>query len=416
MGSRTQIATYIPKGSLESLNEHPVPPRGPGAREPTTAELADLAQALHTLESLHGRDGIMVTAADDLVANLQTFIATVMGPAEHRLSHSRNGTLEARFDSRDILGWAGSFFTWWRKLRPFEWRPPGPPHAIPDSCRVALLADWGTGLYGAPTCAESITRDGRYALILHLGDVYYSGTAGEMNDRFLELWPKVPGALNRGLNGNHEMYSGGQAYIETVQKQFGQTSSWFALENGRWILACLDTTYTEHDLHGDQATWVRCLADTSPNKKLLLFSHHQPFSLLDNKARDSSSSSHRCSRRSVYMVGTGGTNTAASSTSRMRSTGFGAGASATEVSLLPETRLFGSEAPTRPVWRNLEGRNLVPSAQVLDGENVYVEGHASEYRPNGYMTLEFDGDNLYEIVHLPDGTEVWNQPIERLDE
>ena len=417
MGSRTQIATYIPKGSLESLNEHPVPPRGPGAREPTTAELADLAQALHTLESLHGRDGIMVTAADDLVANLQTFIATVMGPAEHRLSHSRNGTLEARFDSRDILGWAGSFFTWWRKLRPFEWRPPGPPHAIPDSCRVALLADWGTGLYGAPTCAESITRDGRYALILHLGDVYYSGTAGEMNDRFLELWPKVPGALNRGLNGNHEMYSGGQAYIETVQKQFGQTSSWFALENGRWILACLDTAYTEHDLHGDQATWVRCLADTSPNKKLLLFSHHQPFSLLDNQGPRLVKQlapmfetkriygwywghEHRCvlyKPHALYGL-------------RGRCVGHGG------FPYFRETRLFGSEAPTRPVWRNLEGRNLVPSAQVLDGENVYVEGHASEYGPNGYMTLEFDGDDLYEIVHLPDGTEVWNQPIERLDE
>ena len=30
------------------------------------------------------------------------------------------------------------------------------------------------------------------------------------------------------------------------------------------------------------------------------------------------------------------------------------------------------------------------------------------------MTLEFDGDELYEIVHMPDGTEVCNQSIETL--
>ena len=165
-------------------------------------------RALQILEEAQGRPGVMATAPDPLVANLQTFMTTVMAPAEHRLQESPNQTLEAKFDSHDILGWAGSFFSWWRKLNPFDWVVPGAPTAVPDQMRVAMFGDWGTGLYGAPVCAESIAKDSNYDLVLHLGDVYYSGTSGEVDDRFIAQWPKVPKALNRGLNGNHEMYTG----------------------------------------------------------------------------------------------------------------------------------------------------------------------------------------------------------------
>src|SRR5262249_50102834 len=110
---------------------------------------------------------------------------------------------------------------------------------------------------------------------------YYSGTDDEVNDRFISLWPKVPNALNRGLNGNHEMYTGGNAYFKAISTCFGQTSSYFALQNNHWILACLDSAYDDHDLPGQPAAWVTTLAQQSPDKKLLLFSHHQPYSLLD---------------------------------------------------------------------------------------------------------------------------------------
>jgi hypothetical protein len=120
MATRNQIATYIPKGSLESVDDQNAAPRGTDARQPTTEELADLVRALQILEGAQGRAGIMATAPDELVANLQTFMTTVMAPAENRLKESNNATLEAKFDSHDILGWAGSFFTWWRKVKPFE--------------------------------------------------------------------------------------------------------------------------------------------------------------------------------------------------------------------------------------------------------------------------------------------------------
>jgi hypothetical protein len=412
--SRKQIATYIPKGSLESAEEANVVPRGPDAREPTPQELAELARALQIIEENQSRPGIMATAPDELVSNLQTFISTVIAPSENRLEESKNATLEAKFDSHDILGWAGSFFSWWRKLAPFGWKAPGAPESIPANCRVALFGDWGTGLYGAPACAESIAKNGKYDVVLHLGDVYYSGTKKEIAERFVEIWPKVPNAKNRGLNGNHEMYTGGQAYFDAIQK-WGQNSSYFALENEHWILGCLDTAYIDHDLQGDQAKWIMDLAAASPQKKLVLFSHHQPFSLLDNQGPKLVKQleplftgkriyawywghEHHCilyKPHPLYGL-------------RGRCVGHGG------FPYFREKNMFGATPPAQPKWNNLDSKNLVPAAQILDGVNEYIEDGGQDYGPNGYMTLELDGDELFEIVHMPDGKEVWNQSIDTL--
>ncbi len=193
------------------------------------------------------------------------------------------GGLEAKFDSKDILGWFGSFFSWWKKISPHPWIAGDPQAApFPDLARVAVLGDWGTGLYGAPVCAKNIAEDhAGFTLVMHLGDVYYSGDDTEMQTRFLQLWPKVNGALSRGLNGNHEMYTGGKAYFNTVLKTFGQSASYFALQNNRWLLACLGTAYVDHDLAGEQANWLTQLIAQAGDRKVVLFSHHQPYSLLD---------------------------------------------------------------------------------------------------------------------------------------
>lgn len=409
--SRNQIATYIPQGSLESARDTGITPRGLAAREPTADELAELVRALQILEASQGRPGVMVTAPDELVSNLQTFITTVMAPAENRLEQGPNATLEAKFDSHDILGWAASFFTWWKKLNPFDWAEPGAPGALPASCRLAIFGDWGTGLYGAPVCARSIEKNGKYDVVLHLGDVYYSGTKKEIAERFVEIWPKVPGALNRGLNGNHEMYTGGRAYFEAIAG-WGQTSSYFALENEHWILAGLDTAYSDHDLHGDQAAWLQALAAGAPQKKLVLFSHHQPFSLLDSQGPKLVRKlaplfesrriyawywghEHHCilyQPHPLYGL-------------RGRCVGHGG------FPYFREKKLLGQKPPEKPTWKNLDSKNLVPAAKILDGVNQYIEDGVEDYGPNGYMTLEFEGEELFEIVHMPDGTEIWNQPI-----
>ena len=50
-----------------------------------------------------------------------------------------------------------------------------------------------------------------------------------------------------------------------------------------------------------------------------------------------------------------------------------------------------------------------------DGANPFIEGHETEYGPNGYMTLEFDNEELFEIVHDADGKRLWAQPIDQDD-
>ena len=117
-----------------------------------------------------------------------------------------------------------------------------------------MTADWATGLYGAPRIAETIRRmaaDRPFDLLMHLGDVYYSGTPEEVEQRFLPLWPSAAGRLNRALNANHDMYSGGFGYFERILPKFKQNGSYFAVQNEHWLLVGLDTAYVDHDIDDD---------------------------------------------------------------------------------------------------------------------------------------------------------------------
>jgi hypothetical protein len=252
--------------------------------------LAGLNAALAELEAAEDDPEVMSTPRHPMASQLQSFIAEQAraGNTSQPPAPLPEG-LEVKFDNNDWLGWMGSFFTWWRKIHPHALVAGDPAAAsIPNAYRVALISDWGTGLYGAPFSAKSIDADNDprgYQLLLHLGDVYYSGTEGEIKDRFLADWPARGGAISRTLNGNHEMYTGGQAYFDVALKRFNQAASYFALRNDFWTLVCLDTAYAEHDLADPQRAWLDQVLATNTSQRVIFFSHHQPFSLLDSRAR-----------------------------------------------------------------------------------------------------------------------------------
>jgi hypothetical protein len=87
-------------------------------------------------------------------------------------------------------------------------------------------------------------------MAIHLGDIYYGGIAAEC-ETFVQLWPfqtntrnpliGIPPKTSLELNGNHEMYSGGDAYFNVVLKAFGQSQPFFCLGNEHWRLIGLDT-------------------------------------------------------------------------------------------------------------------------------------------------------------------------------
>ena len=257
-----------------------------GSGDLSRAEMGtQIAHAMHLLETEDRGNGVMASAQDQMTSILQTFIAQ-RASEEGKLEEHPSGGLEAKFDGRDVAGWAGSLFSWWRKLRPFDFIAAATePEVLAGGARVGLLADWGSGLYGAPVSAESIKADGRFDAMFHLGDVYYSGGEDEVKERFLDIWPSVPDAINRACNGNHEMYTGGQAYAAQILPAFGQQASYFAMQNDHWLLVGLDTAYKEHDLQGGQTEWLKGLLDQAGDRKVILFSHLDSHSKCNNSAK-----------------------------------------------------------------------------------------------------------------------------------
>ena len=327
------------------------------------------------------------------------------------------GGLEAKFDPTDITGWLGSF---WHmvKLRlggKHGWSPPPvTPDTIGDHARLAILSDWGTAMYGAPVSAATIAREGGFTHLVHLGDVYYSGTEKEVRDRFLSLWPQVPGAVSRACNSNHEMYSSGKAYFTMTLPAFQQSSSCFAFQNRHWILVGLDTGYDDHDLAHNQADWVRSLVAAAGERKVVLLSHHQPLSRFDRQGPKLVTKlgevltsgrifawywghEHRCAIYDAHpswglhgrCIGHGG---------------IPAGRG--KVQSFPLTH-----GPNGSEWRSAHATPTVPGCVALDGPNIYTGTDRHRFGPHGYATIELDGPHLLERMHTPTGEVIYEKQL-----
>jgi hypothetical protein len=323
---------------------------------------------------------------------------------------------EVKFDDHDYAGWIGGFFDWWRKLQKANFMGSTPiPDPVANELRLAILGDFGTGLYGAPACARSVeSASPAFDILVHIGDVYYSGLPDECQSRLLSLWPSVPGAVSRALNGNHEMYSGGHAYFEKVLPAFGQTSSYFAFQNDHFLIAALDTAYEDHDLYGNQVGWLESLVANAGDRRLVLFTHHQPYSiweaqgpkLLDKLGKFIADGrifawywghEHRAVLYERGPYGFYGRCIGHSGYPYYRQ----------DVARYPLYRATDGDVR----WYSIPAGEHAPVGHVLDGPNPYVTEAPAEYGAQGYASLEFSGPSLHERVHLPDGTIVYEREL-----
>ncbi len=157
----------------------------------------------------------------------------------------------------------------------------------PAAIKIALIADWGTGEQAAQHLLAEVGRQAPDVLI-HLGDIYYSGTSREVQERFLTVCRATPG-LNipiYTLAGNHDMYSGGQGYYWLLD-QIGQPASYFCLRNDNWQLLAMDTGLHDADpgtvisnltyLDEHELAWQRDKIANAGGRKTILLSHHQLF-------------------------------------------------------------------------------------------------------------------------------------------
>ena len=176
---------------------------------------------------------------------------------------------------------------------------------LPPDAVVALLGDWGTGMSPAMRLLEQLGRHEPHALV-HLGDIYYAGTAGEVQQHFVDL---VNGILDRArtrlpvyvIPGNHEMYSGGGAFYGMLpalnappytDAAATQKASYFSLRttDGAWQLLAMDTAFHDHDpfevtngityLEPDELRWQIDKIERvhASGGRTILISHHQLFS------------------------------------------------------------------------------------------------------------------------------------------
>lgn len=189
-------------------------------------------------------------------------------------------------------------------------------HSFSDQARIVIVGDWGTGLPRARAVAGHMAEQVEDALgrqrdvhVVHLGDVYYSGTHDEVRRKVLApgLWPVTKEQASRGvsswsLNGNHDMYGGGHGYFEELlgDRRFGAQSSpdgkptsFFRLSSPSWEIVGLDTSWDPDPLapghaavlEDPQADFVASVAQDAKrnNRKLMLLSHHQLISVYDQQ-------------------------------------------------------------------------------------------------------------------------------------
>jgi len=194
-----------------------------------------------------------------------------------------------------------------------DFNPNAPVVGIKEDARILLVADWGSGIPRAQRVAKNMRTfidealaSNREVHVIHLGDVYYSGWQREYEKRFLPFWPVCPGEADRirswCLNGNHDMYSGGFGYYDFLLQDprfVGQTgSSFFCLEHKYWNIFGLDSSWEDGGLKDPQADWVRDRLDAK--KKVMLLTHHQPFSSYEKPAQK------MADKLSVVRDGSGG--------------------------------------------------------------------------------------------------------------
>ncbi len=187
-------------------------------------------------------------------------------------------------------------------------------HEIEDTARIVVVGDWGTGLPRARAVAAFMAdevagalADQRQVHVVHLGDVYYSGTPEEVDRRVLApgLWPVTAdqargGVTSWSLNGNHDMYGGGYGYFDRLladerfkaqQSPDGKPTSFFELVAPSWQFLGLDTSWDPDVLAQghtgvleDPQAEVAAKAATearAAGRKLILLSHHQLVSVYD---------------------------------------------------------------------------------------------------------------------------------------
>jgi hypothetical protein len=161
---------------------------------------------------------------------------------------------------------------------------------------IGLLADWGIGTSAAIGLAEQLAAF-KPDVVIHLGDIYYSGTPEECRRNFLDILNRVFDRSHvaiYNLSGNHDMYCGGVGFYRLLgelnppplQRQPASffclrstDSKWqfIAMDTGRFDDNPIDVTTVLVRIEPAEQGWLTARIREFPGRTILL-SHHQLFS------------------------------------------------------------------------------------------------------------------------------------------
>ena len=173
-------------------------------------------------------------------------------------------------------------------------------YQLPSDAKVAIIGDWGTGLDDAIQLVKNIVHRFNPTAIIHLGDIYYSGTPEECTQTFVEALAAA-GASHIPVftvPGNHDYYALGHGFYPMLtQLNTGipgarQEASYFCLRtvDGGYQFLAMDTGYNDANptdqvntayagpwLQPTEIQWHRDKLDHF-NGATILLSHHQLYS------------------------------------------------------------------------------------------------------------------------------------------
>lgn len=174
------------------------------------------------------------------------------------------------------------------------------PLPMPPAVTIALIADWGTGTAAATNLLKGVAQQ-KPDILIHLGDIYYSGTPFECDANFKRIVDDIFGRTGADTDipvftmpGNHDMYSGGDGYyglLKTLNTpKMQQQASFFCLRDTtaqRWQFVAMDTGLHDYNpfkvsnvltfLEKPEEDWLTARIGEFPGRTILL-SHHQYFS------------------------------------------------------------------------------------------------------------------------------------------
>lgn len=224
---------------------------------------------------------------------------------------------DRRFTPCDIAGWHETLKVWEdyyeiRRCKPMykQWRNlTDYVYPLPKTGRngknlvIGVLGDWGTGMPSAITVLQEMMKF-QPDLILHLGDIYYSGTLEECKHNFLDVIRHyAPETPIYTIPGNHEYFSGGAGYYSVISelnvpiklKWPVQEASFFCLQNEWLQIQAMDTGWGAHDFKHEQSEAAPALElkeqewhkyqiqqGVKNNRRIILLSHHQAWSAFEH--------------------------------------------------------------------------------------------------------------------------------------